>query len=81
MNRDVVEAVTQAFYNTETSSRGWDREPELLKERYRRDARAALAMLDLDRTGKKILEKVAKLHLLLAGFPWFTITSEAIALA
>jgi len=46
MAKDEVEAVAKAFYYTQGAVRGWDREPETLKERFRRDARAAIEALD-----------------------------------
>jgi hypothetical protein len=43
---DSVDAVAKAFYDLQEGARGWDREPELLKEPFREFARAAIAMLD-----------------------------------
>ncbi|MET0745466.1 MAG: hypothetical protein ABWY78_18990 [Microvirga sp.] len=41
-----IEAVARAFYGAMEEARGWDHEPEKLKERFRSDARAAIASLD-----------------------------------
>jgi PAS domain-containing protein len=41
-----VEAVAQAFYDTLDGARGWEREPESLKEQLRMYARTAIAALD-----------------------------------
>ncbi|MFC4173451.1 PAS domain-containing protein [Microvirga sp. GCM10011540] len=46
MAKDEVEAVARAFYNAQDAVRGWNREPEVLKEGFRRDARAAIEALD-----------------------------------
>jgi CheY-like chemotaxis protein len=46
MTEDEVEVVARAFYSVLHNARGWQREPEVLKERFRRDARAAIKMLD-----------------------------------
>jgi hypothetical protein len=43
---DSVDAVAKAFYDLQEGARGWDREPEILKEPFREFARAAIAMLD-----------------------------------
>jgi hypothetical protein len=43
---DSVDAVAKAFYELQDGARGWDREPEVLKEPFREFARAAIAMLD-----------------------------------
>ncbi|MCB5175791.1 hypothetical protein [Microvirga lenta] len=40
-----VEAVAKAFYDLQDGARGWDREPEVLKEPFREYARAAIALL------------------------------------
>lgn len=40
-----VEAVARAFFDVEEDARGWDDVPEELKELFRRDARAAIALL------------------------------------
>lgn len=42
---DAVEAVARAFYDLQEEARGWDREPEVLKEPFREYARTAIAML------------------------------------
>ncbi|PVE21850.1 hypothetical protein DC522_24355 [Microvirga sp. KLBC 81] len=49
MTEDEVEVVARAFYSVLDAARGWQREPEMLKERFRRDARAAIATLDGNR--------------------------------
>ncbi|WP_445504724.1 response regulator [Microvirga sp. G4-2] len=49
MTEDEVEAVARAFYSVLDAARGWQLEPEVLKERFRRDARAAIQMLDQHR--------------------------------
>jgi hypothetical protein len=41
-----VEFVAKAFYALQEEARGWDREPERLKEPFRRYARDAIALLD-----------------------------------
>jgi len=46
MKSHEIEAVARAFYGAMEEARGWDREPERLKERVRSDARAAIATLD-----------------------------------
>jgi hypothetical protein len=46
MNDHEVEAVARAFYAVTDGARGWDREPDMLKNRFRADARAAIAALD-----------------------------------
>jgi hypothetical protein len=51
MARDEIEAVAQAFYYVLEGARDWDREPEMLKERFRRDARAAVKALEEHRDG------------------------------
>jgi hypothetical protein len=43
-----VECIAKAFYALQDEARGWDREPERLKEAFRQDARAAIAMVDAD---------------------------------
>ncbi|WP_114769344.1 hypothetical protein [Microvirga subterranea] len=43
---DSVDAVAKAFYDLQEGARGWEREPEVLKEPFREFARAAIAMLD-----------------------------------
>jgi hypothetical protein len=45
---DDVECIAKAFYALQDEARGWDREPERLKEVFRHDARTALAMVDAD---------------------------------
>jgi hypothetical protein len=45
---DEVECIAKAFYALQDEARGWDREPERLKEAFRQDARAAIAMVDAD---------------------------------
>jgi hypothetical protein len=41
-----VEFVAKAFYDLQEGARGWDREPERLKEPFRQYARDAIALLD-----------------------------------
>ena len=43
---DEIEDVARAIYASEYDSRGWEQEPELLKERYLKEARLAIAALD-----------------------------------
>ena len=43
---DEVECIAKAFYALQDEARGWDREPERLKEAFRQDARTAIAMVD-----------------------------------
>jgi PAS domain-containing protein len=43
---DEVEAVAQALYGTLECARGWEREPEALKERLRTSVRASIKKLD-----------------------------------
>jgi predicted metal-binding protein len=45
-NADAVESVAKAFYSAQEGARGWEREPEALKERFRTHARAAITLLD-----------------------------------
>jgi hypothetical protein len=45
---DDVDCIAKAFYALQDEARGWDREPERLKEAFRQDARAAIAMVDAD---------------------------------
>ncbi len=45
---DDVECIAKAFYALQDEARGWDREPERLKEAFRHDARAAIAMVDAE---------------------------------
>jgi hypothetical protein len=46
MRSHEIEAVARAFYGATEEARGWDREPERLKESFRSNARAAIATLD-----------------------------------
>ena len=46
MGSHEIEAVAQAFYEVMDGARGWQREPERLRARFRADARAAIAALD-----------------------------------
>ena len=41
-----IEAVARAFYDLQDCARGWDREPDRLKERFLKDAAAVIAVLD-----------------------------------
>ena len=43
---DEVEDVARAIYGSEYDSRGWDKEPTMLKERFLLEARLAIAALD-----------------------------------
>jgi hypothetical protein len=45
---DDVEFIARAFYALQDEVRGWDREPEPLKETFRRDARTAITMVDAE---------------------------------
>jgi hypothetical protein len=45
---DDVDCIAKAFYALQDEARGWDREPERLKEAFRQDARAAIAMVDAE---------------------------------
>jgi predicted metal-binding protein len=45
-NADAVESIAKAFYSAQEGARGWEREPETLKERFRTHARAAITLLD-----------------------------------
>jgi hypothetical protein len=42
MTVDSLEAVARAFYEAQDYARDWSREPELLKEQFRRDAHIAI---------------------------------------
>ncbi|WP_457093581.1 hypothetical protein [Microvirga sp. P5_D2] len=46
MTEDEVEAVARALYESLENARGWGREPELLKQKFRRHARIAIATID-----------------------------------
>jgi PAS domain-containing protein len=46
VDEDEVEAVAQAIYDTLECARGWEREPEVLKERLRNGVRATINKLD-----------------------------------
>ncbi|WP_200901928.1 hypothetical protein, partial [Microvirga vignae] len=46
MAKDEIEAVAKAFYYVLEGARDWESEPEVLKERFRQDARAAIEALD-----------------------------------
>ncbi|QRM32872.1 hypothetical protein [Microvirga sp. VF16] len=46
MNLQEVEAVARALYEIQVEGWGWHREPERLKEKFREEARAAIAVLD-----------------------------------
>jgi hypothetical protein len=41
-----VEFVAKAFYDLQEGARGWDREPDALREPFRRYARDAIALLE-----------------------------------
>lgn len=49
MDEDEVETVAQALYYMQENARGWQREPELLKRRFRRDACLIIAAVDTRR--------------------------------
>ncbi|MCB5176056.1 hypothetical protein [Microvirga lenta] len=40
-----IEHVARAFYDAQDDAHSWDREPEILKEEFRRYAREAIALL------------------------------------
>jgi hypothetical protein len=44
-----VEHVARAFYNAQEEAPDWDSEPEFLKEKFRRYARDAIALLEQHR--------------------------------
>jgi sensor domain CHASE-containing protein len=46
MDDHEVEAVALAFYNVMEGARGWPREPETLKAKFRAEARAAIVAID-----------------------------------
>lgn len=46
MHSSEVETVARAFYYTNDNARGWDREPELLKQGFRAKAHASVTALD-----------------------------------
>jgi hypothetical protein len=50
MAEDEIEAVAKAFYYVLEGARGWEREPNAFKERFRRDARAAIGALNEHRS-------------------------------
>ncbi len=77
MNQDEIETLAQALYSAEECTRGWHREPDVIKERYRRDACAALAALDEYRRSNSLSEKVEKFHMLAAGVPWLAFIGQA----
>lgn len=92
MDEDEVEAIAQAFYDAQERARGWQREPELLKARFRTDARTAIAALERHRrsASAKVLvvedeediRDLAVIYLEEAGFSVITATTgdEAIHL-
>lgn len=45
-----IENVARAFYEAEDDAHAWEREPEILKEEFRRLAREAIALLEEDET-------------------------------
>ncbi|WP_445503247.1 PAS domain-containing protein [Microvirga sp. G4-2] len=46
MAEDEIEAVARAFYYVLEGARDWEREPEVLKRRFRHEAQAAIGALD-----------------------------------
>jgi hypothetical protein len=50
-----IEIVARALYAVEDDAQVWDREPEILKEEFRRHARAALELLAQHR-GQRLSE-------------------------
>lgn len=69
-DEDEVEIVAQALYSFERNARGWDREPELLKEQYRRDAIIVIDTLSAHRAERARLEKAATLQLIVPCLTW-----------
>ncbi|WP_175493854.1 PAS domain-containing protein [Microvirga guangxiensis] len=49
MPEDAIEAVAHALYQAQECARGWEREPDLLKAKFRKTARAAIETLDAHR--------------------------------
>jgi hypothetical protein len=52
---DHIENIARAFYAAEEEAQFWEREPEILKEEFRRHARTALALLE-QQSGEELLE-------------------------
>jgi CheY-like chemotaxis protein len=87
-----VEAVAQAFYDAQKNARGWRREPEVLKEPFRRNARAVIEALERHRMpviskvlvveDEKDIRDLAIFYLEEAGFSVITATNgdEAVKL-
>jgi hypothetical protein len=48
MKDDEIEAVARAFYGLGEDARGWEREPDILKESFRRKALSAVLSIDSD---------------------------------
>jgi hypothetical protein len=48
MTDDEIEAVAHAFYDLEESARGWEREPDVLKDCFRKKAFAAILAINED---------------------------------
>jgi hypothetical protein len=46
MNLQEIEAVARALYEIQEEGWSWAREPEQLKDKFREEARAAIAVLD-----------------------------------
>jgi hypothetical protein len=46
MREDEIEAVARAFYGLGEDARGWEREPDILKESFRRKALSAVLAID-----------------------------------
>jgi PAS fold len=57
-----VEAVARAFYETLENARGWPAEPPLLKERFRHQARSAIAALEQHEAETRPAIKPLMLH-------------------
>jgi CheY-like chemotaxis protein len=87
-----VEAVAKAFYDAQKNARGWLREPEVLKDPFRRNARAVIEALERHRTpviskvlvveDEKDIRDLAVFYLEEAGFTVITATNgdEAVEL-
>jgi len=58
-NAEAVEFVAKAFYDLQDGARGWEQEPEILKEPFREYARAAIALLHPVGEGKQAQQLAA----------------------
>jgi hypothetical protein len=56
---DDVEFIAMAFYALQDEVRGWDREPERLREAFRQDARVAIAMVDAEAEMRQQVSRAA----------------------